>query len=46
VGAGILFGKIPFVTNNFSLVTIGIVFVSILPMVIEYLRHRSRSAKK
>jgi membrane-associated protein len=46
VGAGILFGKIPFVTNNFSLVTIGIVFVSILPMVIEYLRHRRRSAKQ
>lgn len=41
-GAGILFGNIPVVRDNFSLVTIGIVFVSILPMVIEFIRHRRR----
>ena len=41
MGAGWLFGNVPIVKDNFSLVTIGIVFVSILPMVIEYLRHRS-----
>jgi len=40
VGAGFLFGNVPVVKNNFSLVTIGIVIVSVLPMVIEYLRHR------
>jgi len=46
VGAGILFGQIKFVTENFSLVTIGIVFVSILPMIIEYVRHRMKTANK
>ena len=41
-GAGYLLGGIPFIQENFSLVTIGIVFVSILPMVVEYIRHRRR----
>jgi len=40
--AGVLFGNVPIVKNNFSLVTIGIVFVSLLPVVVEYLRHRKR----
>jgi len=44
IGAGVLFGNVPIVKQNFSLVTIGIVIVSVLPMVIEYLRHRRRSA--
>ena len=35
VGAGWFFGNIPIIKNNFSLVTIGIVLVSILPMVVE-----------
>ena len=35
IGAGILFGNVPIIRNNFSLVTIGIVFVSILPMLAE-----------
>jgi len=43
MGAGLLFGNIPIVKQNFSLITIGIVFVSVLPMLIEYLRHRRRS---
>jgi membrane-associated protein len=43
MGAGWLFGNVPIVKNNFSLVTIGIVAVSLLPVVIEFLRHRSRS---
>jgi membrane-associated protein len=42
LGAGILFGNIPIVKDNFSLVTIGIVAVSLLPMVFEYLLHRRR----
>jgi len=42
LGAGFLFGNVPIIKQNFSLVTIGIVIVSILPMVIEYLRRRSR----
>jgi len=43
LGAGILFGNVPVVKQNFSLVTIGIVIVSLLPMVFEYLAHRRRS---
>jgi membrane-associated protein len=43
MGAGLLFGNVPIVKENFSLVTIGIVVVSVLPMVVEYLRHRARS---
>jgi membrane-associated protein len=45
LGAGILFGNIPAVKNNFSLVTIGIVLVSLLPMAFEFISHRrQRSA--
>ena len=43
LGAGWFFGNIPIVKNNFSLVTIGIVFVSILPMLFELIAHRRRS---
>jgi membrane-associated protein len=38
--AGVIFGNVPIVKNHFSLVTIGIVVVSLLPVVVEYLRHR------
>jgi membrane-associated protein len=44
VGAGYLFGNVPVVKNNFSLVAIGIVFVSVLPMVVEVWRQRRPSA--
>jgi membrane-associated protein len=40
LGAGLLFGNVPVVKENFSLVTIGIVAVSLLPMLVEYVRHR------
>jgi membrane-associated protein len=40
VYAGYFFGNIPWVKNNLSLVIIGIVFLSILPGIIEYLRHK------
>jgi membrane-associated protein len=40
--AGVIFGNVPIVKNNFSLVTIGIVLVSVLPVVVEYLRNRNR----
>jgi membrane-associated protein len=39
-GAGYIFGNVPVVKDNFSLVAIGIVLVSVLPIAIEYLRHR------
>ncbi len=44
VGSGYVFGNVPIVQENFSLVVLGIVAVSILPMVVEYLRHRRRAA--
>src|SRR6476619_8543549 len=34
---GTLFGNIPFVKDNFEIVTIGIVLISVLPMVFEYI---------
>ena len=40
LAAGYLFGNIPVVKNNFSMVILGIVFVSILPAVIEVVRHK------
>jgi membrane-associated protein len=40
MGAGMLFGNVPMVKDHFSLVTIGIVLVSLLPVLIEFLRHR------
>jgi membrane-associated protein len=44
LGAGLLFGNVPIVKQNFSLVALGIVAVSLLPMLVEYLRHRRRGA--
>jgi membrane-associated protein len=44
VGAGYLFGNVPIVKENFTLVALGIVAVSLLPMVVEYLRHRRGSS--
>ncbi len=44
LGAGFVFGNVPVIRNNFSLVTIGIVAVSVLPVVIEFLRHRRRDS--
>jgi membrane-associated protein len=43
--AGYFFGNIPFIRNNFSLVILAIIIISVLPGVYEYLRHR-RSEKK
>jgi membrane-associated protein len=40
MGAGVLFGNVPVIKNNFTAVTIGIVIVSVLPMVYELIRHR------
>jgi membrane-associated protein len=43
-GAGWLFGNVPVIKNNFDLVVIAIVLASILPMVIEFVKHRRRRA--
>jgi len=40
VSLGYLFGNVPIVKQNFSLVMLGIIFVSVLPAVFEILKHR------
>jgi membrane-associated protein len=42
--AGYAFGNVPIVRENFTLVALGIVFVSLLPILVEYLRHRGQPA--
>lgn len=42
LGAGWFFGNIPIIKDNFSLVTIGIVVVSVLPMAYELIAGRRR----
>jgi len=37
---GYFFGNIPLIKHNFSLVIVAIIFLSILPGIIEFLRHR------
>jgi membrane-associated protein len=46
VMAGYLFGAMPVVKENFELVVLGIVFVSILPAVVEYVLNRRREARQ
>ncbi|MFA7685566.1 MAG: VTT domain-containing protein [Candidatus Gracilibacteria bacterium] len=41
---GFIFGNIPFVKENLSLIVLGIIFASMIPVAIEYLRTRSRKA--
>jgi membrane-associated protein len=44
VGAGYAFGNVPIVKDNFSLVALGIIAVSLIPMVVEILRSRKAGA--
>ncbi len=44
--AGFFFGNLEVVKNNFTLVVLGIVFVSVLPAAVEYLRSRPRNGAK
>jgi len=39
---GYFFGNIPFVQENFELVIVVIIFISVVPMVIEYVRGRAK----
>lgn len=43
LAAGYAFGNIPIVKNNFSIVILAIVALSMLPLLVEFLRHRSRN---
>ena len=41
--AGYFFGNMEFVKKNFSLVIIGVVLISLLPIIFEYVKHRLHS---
>jgi len=43
--AGYFLGEIPVVKQNFEIIVRGIVFVSVLPMVFEFIRQRFLTAK-
>lgn len=45
VWTGYWFGNIPFVQKNFSLVILAIIVISVVPMVIEWHRHRVEKKK-
>ncbi len=40
---GYIFGNVPFVKQNFEIVTLAIVLISVLPMIFEYVRSRRRA---
>lgn len=40
--AGYYFGNIPFVKNNLTLMILAIIFISFIPAIREFLRHRNR----
>ncbi|MBI5123025.1 DedA family protein [Candidatus Roizmanbacteria bacterium] len=44
--AGYFFGNIAFVKKNFSLVIIGVIIISLLPIIFEYVKHRFHSNRK
>ncbi len=41
---GYAFGAVPIVKNNFTIVALGIIAVSLLPLVVEFIRHRRQGA--
>lgn len=41
---GYFFGNIPLIKRNFEIVILAIIFISVLPGVVEFLRHRFQSA--
>lgn len=41
MGSGWLLGQVPFVKERFEMIVIGIVILSVMPMVVEYLKSRS-----
>jgi len=43
VGGGYLFGNLPFIRRRFTLAIVGIILVSVLPAVLEMMRHRRRA---
>ena len=44
--AGYFFGNIEFVKKNFSLVIFGVIIISLLPIIFEYVKHRRNSHRQ
>lgn len=45
LGSGWLLGQVPFVKGHFEMIVIGIVILSVMPMVIEYLKARGEKSE-
>jgi membrane-associated protein len=45
LAAGYIFGNVPFVREHFTMVVLGIIFVSILPGIVEWMRQRRDAAQ-
>jgi membrane-associated protein len=45
LAAGYAFGNVPVVKNNFSLVALGIVAVSMIPMLVEWVKHKRKGQR-
>jgi len=43
--SGYFFGNLPFVRENFSLVILAIIVISVMPAFVEYLRHRAQARR-
>jgi membrane-associated protein len=43
---GFWFGELPFVKKNFSIVVVAIILISVMPMVVEFVRARRRSGNE
>ena len=46
MGAGVMFGQIPWVKKNFEVVILGVIFISILPLIYEFVLSRYAAPKK
>jgi len=43
---GYFFGNLPFVQNNFAVVVVAIIIISVMPGVYEFIKERSRTARE
>jgi len=46
LGSGWMLGQVPFVKEHFELIVIGIVILSVMPMVIEWWKHRGAKTER